>query len=48
MHTTPISFIGARTVNGTVCTTFQKAALELNLVTDMNDAMICFQQSLVS
>jgi hypothetical protein len=26
--------------------TFQQAALELNLVTDINDALICFQQSL--
>ena len=46
LNTTPRSYLEARTVNGTVFETFQQAALELNLVTDVTDALICFQQSL--
>ena len=46
LHTTPISYKDCRTVNGILYPTFQQAALERNLVTDVNDALICFQQSL--
>ena len=46
LHTSPKSYIDARTINNIVFPTFQQAALELNLVTDINDALICFQQSL--
>ena len=40
------TIITARTINGTIYSTFQQAALELNLVTDVRDVIICFQQSL--
>ena len=40
------TIITARTINGTIYSTFQQAALELNLVTDVTDVIICFQQSL--
>ena len=40
------TIITARTINGTISSTFQQAALELNLVTDVTDVIICFQQSL--
>ena len=40
------TIITARTINGTIYSTFQQAALELNLVTDLIDVIICFQQSL--
>ena len=46
LHTAPSSYVNARTVNGIVHDTFQRAALELNLVTDVTDALVCFQQSL--
>ena len=46
MHTCPTSYTDARTVNSTICSTYQQAALEMNLITDVNDARICFQQSL--
>ena len=40
------TIITARTINGTIYSTFQQAALELNLVTDVTDVIICSQQSL--
>jgi hypothetical protein len=41
-----LTVAGARTVNGIVHETFRQAALELNLVLDVTDALVCFQQSL--
>lgn len=41
-----MNFEDARTVNGTIYPTFQQAAIRLNLVTDLNDVTVCFEQSI--
>ena len=46
LHTSPMNFEDARTVDRTIYPTFQQAALRLNLVTDLNDATVCFEQSI--
>ena len=48
LHTTPKSFVTARTVDGTVHETFQAAARALGLLEDTNEGELCFTEAVES
>jgi PIF1-like helicase len=45
VHSSPRSFEDARTVDGTKYPTFQEAALRRGLISDQNECIVCYQQS---